>query len=235
MNNIYEFGGTADLLLRFKTEEEVDGVHYAANEPYTFLKDVTIQWNYDQSMKESSGKKTVFSAHDGRPKQLIVSGVSLTQKIAHLIMTSSEDKTYIRTRRERVVCNSEEYLKLNYVPNTNSVFIYNVEGNRIDIQSMNNNIVYGAFNYNEEYLVFYTQQTTGDKYTLEIPYYPYFALDIFMKGNTNKISNDIYMHFDAASLVAVPNLNIMSGGILHTPLVFDIIYARQEEPIVAFE
>ena len=234
MNKIYEFGGVADLLLRFSIEKEIDGVHYAANEPYTFLKDVNIQFNYDHNIKETGGKTSTISTRDGRPKQLVIGGVALTQKIAHLIMTSSEDKTYARTRRERVICNGT-HLRLNYMPDINSIFVYDKEGRKINIQSISDNIVCGNFNHNEEYLVFYTQQATGDKYSFEIPHYPYFELDIFMKGNTNKISNDLYMHFNAASLVAVPNLNITSGGILQTPLVFDIIYARQEEPIVVFE
>lgn len=235
MNKIYEFGGVADLLLRFSIEKEIDGVHYAANEPYTFLKDVNIQFNYDHNVKEIGGKTSTISVRDGRPKQLIIGGVALTQKIAHLIMTSLPDKNYLRTRRERIVCYKDGILVSNYSPQSGSIFAYDSSGDRIAVTHSDNTQIFGDFKCNVEYLIFYEQESAGDKYSFEIPHYPYFELDIFMKGNTNKISNDLYMHFNAVSLVAVPNLNITSGGILQTPLVFDIIYARQEEPIVVFE
>lgn len=225
MNNVYEYGGIADVLLRFKIEKEVGGVHYAANEPYTFLKDVTIQFQYEQTNAQSNARKPVFATNDGRPLQLIINGVPLTQKIANLVLTNSKNTSYMRTRRERVICDSNGKLNLCYESN-GEIFVYNTNMERVT----------DNYSPNEEYLVFYQQEVEqGDKYSFEVPFYPYFELDIFMKGNTNKITNDIYMHFDAASLASVPNFNIMSGGILNTPLVFNLIYVNQEEPIIVFE
>jgi hypothetical protein len=167
----------------------------------------------------------VFATNSGRPLQLVINGVPLTQKIANLVLTSDKQTSYKRTRRERVICDKDGKLNLCY-ESTGDIFVYNKNMERI----MDN------FVPNEEYLVFYQQDVIhGDKYSFEIPFYPYFELDIFMKGNTNKITNDIYMHFDAASLASVPNFNIVNGGILNTPLVFNLIYANQEEPIIVFE
>lgn len=223
MNKVYEFGGIADVLLRFKTETEVNGVHYAVNEPYTFLKDVTVQFQYEQTTSQNSGKKSVFATNEGRPTQLIINGVPLTQKIANLVLTHCADASYTRTRRERIICDADGQLPLRHA-HVGEIFSYDNSMNRV------NNWQPG-----EEYLVFYEEQLTGDKYSFEVPYYPYFTLDIFMKGNTNKISNDVYMHFDAASLASVPNFNIVNGGILNTPLVFNLIYVNQEDPIIVFE
>jgi hypothetical protein len=119
----------------------------------------------------------------------------------------------------------EEGLKLRYEPSDDSMFIFNHEMKRVE----RNNMTEG------EYLVFYQIECEGDKYSFEVPSYGYFSVEVFMKGNTNKISNDVYMHFDALSLATVPNFNIMNGGILNTPLVFNIIYSKQEEPIIVFE
>lgn len=225
MNNVYEYGGIADVLLRFKVEKEVGGVHYAANEPYTFLKDVTIQFQYEQTNAQSNARKPVFATNDGRPLQLIINGVPLTQKIANLVLTSDKNSSYMRTRRERVICDTNGDLQLRY-ESFGDIFVYDKNMERI----------IDNYTPNEEYLVFYQQEVKqGDKYSFEVPFYPYFELDIFMKGNTNKITNDIYMHFDAASLASVPNFNIVNGGILNTPLVFNLIYVNQEEPIIVFE
>ena len=234
MNNIYEFGGIADVLLRLKVEKEIGGVHYAVNEPYTFLKDVNIQFNYEQKDKNVSGKKMTYSFNDGRPNQLIVTGLPLTQKIANLILTQ-DNTTYKRTRREKIFCTTEGQLLINHEALPDSFFVYDSSFNRIDGIVYSDGVLRGSFAAEQDYLVFYQEQMSGDKYSFEVPLYPYFALDIFMKGNTNKITNDVYMHFDAASLVSVPNFNIVNGGILNTPLVFNIVYVNQEEPIIVFE
>lgn len=234
MNNVYEYGGIADVLLRLKIEKEIDGVHYAANEPYTFLKDVNIQFTYEQNDKQSNAKKPVMSFNSGRPSQLIITGLPLTKKIANLILTQN-NTSYKRTRRERIFCTTDGELSINYDALPGSFFVYDASFNRVEANSYNSNIIKGNFLEEQEYLVFYQEELVGDKYSFEVPFYPYFALDIFMKGNTDKITNDVYMHFDAASLVSVPNFNIINGGILNTPLVFNLIYINQEEPIIVFE
>jgi hypothetical protein len=75
----------------------------------------------------------------------------------------------------------------------------------------------------------------GNSYSFEIPYYAYFSIEIFAKGNSNKSTQSIYMNFDAASIASVPNFNILNGGLLNTPLVFKLIYQNQKEPIVVFD
>ena len=236
MNNVYEYGGIADILLRMKVEKEINGVHYEVNEPYTFLKDVSVQLIYDQKESSSGAKRPVLSSNDGRPLQLIVNGVPLSQKVANLILTN-DNTTYKRTKRERIVCKQLGKLFIQFESKI-KVFVYDSNLNKISniyVESSNGQIIHGPFDVDREYLVFYEYESTGDKYSFEIPHYPYFIVEIFMKGNTNKVTNDVYMRFDAASLVSVPNFNIINGGILNTPLVFNLIYTNQEEPIIVFE
>ncbi len=63
-----------------------------------------------------------------------------------------------------------------------------------------------------------------------MPHYPYWQLEVQVKGNTNKYSHDLYMFFPAASLITVPTLSAYNGEIFSTPLVFDLIYKGQDEP-----
>ena len=64
----------------------------------------------------------------------------------------------------------------------------------------------------------------------EMPHYPYWQLEVQVKGNTNKYSHDLYMFFPAASLITVPTLSAYNGEIFSTPLVFDLIYKGRDEP-----
>ena len=212
MNNVYEYGGIADVLLRLKVEKEINGVHYSANEPYTFLKDVQINFLYEQNDAQSNGRKPVLSTNAGRPTQLSITGVPLTSKIADLILTREENTMYNRTRREKQYCSQKGVLQLNYTPIDGSIYVYDEKFNKINVQYNGITITSADIELDKTYLVFYQELFTGDKFNFEIPHYPYFTLDIFVKGNTNKISNDVYMHFDAASLNMVPNFNIINGG-----------------------
>lgn len=234
-NNIYEFGGIADILIKLKIDKEINGVTYQAGEPYTFLKDVVINFNYQQQDSLATAKTNVLSANSGRPSQIVVSNIPFTQKIADLMLTRDTTTIYNRTRREMVTCEKDGELLLSYQPNDSIVFVYDKNFNRVTVNNMHGTILYGQFVAETNYLVFYQELAAGNKYSFEIPFYPYFQADIFMKGNTNKITNGVYMHFDALSLVSVPNFNIISGGMLNTPLVFNVIYKGQPEPIIVFE
>ena len=234
-NNIYEFGGIADVILKFKTNKTVDGVSYQAGEPYTFLKDVDIRFVYDQESSLTGGKKNSLSANSGRPTQIAIGNIPFSRKIANLMLTQDNSTLYTKTKREKIFCEEEGKLMTHGVPTADTVFVYDSNFMRISVDTVEDSILYGNFEVNMEYLVFYGELCTGDKYGFEIPHYPYFELDIFMKGNNNKISNTIYMNFPALGLVSVPNFNIISGGMLNTPLVFNVIYTGQPEPIIVFE
>ena len=233
MNNIYEFGGVADVLLRFKTEQTICGKKYAAGEPYALIKNIYVSFNYDEKTSTQGAKKPLLSAREARPDQISLSRVPLTQKIANLVLTSNAGANYTRTRMESVNCYVEGELETNY-ESVGEVFVYDEDMNRVECEAKDN-MVYGDFEMDKKYSVFYKSEAVGDIYQFEVPYYPYMELEIFMKGNTNKISNDVYMNFNAVSLVSVPDFNIYEGGILNTPLVFNIVYARQEEPFIVFE
>ena len=234
-NNIYEFGGIANVLIRCKTAQTICGKSYKPHEPYTLLKDVYVNYTYEQKDSMSAAKKPVLSANSGRPTQITISKVPLTQKIANLVLTADDNSFYNKTRMETVNCLTNGELFVNYKPIDGTLYVYDQEMNLIEGVVLQEQTIHGAFVADSKYMVFYEELAAGDKYTFEIPYYPYFEIDVFIKGNTNKISNDVFMHFDAVSLVAVPNFNIYEGGILNTPLVFNVIYTHQEEPFVVFE
>lgn len=232
-NNIYEYGGIADVLIKCKTKTIIGDVEYKAHEPYTFLKDVSVNFDYGKSASDITVKRPIISIIDGAPHTIRIGSVPLTQKIANLMLTPAQ-QNYSRARRELIFCNNAGELCINYAAQRD-VFVYDDSFNQIHVTEFTPNIIYGDFVQDVQYLVFYVEECVGNKYSLQTPSYPYFEIDIFMKGNTNKITNDVYMHFDAVSVISTPNLNINGGGILSAPLTFSIIYAHQEEPIIVFE
>jgi hypothetical protein len=234
-NQLYEFGGTADVLIKCKTERTIDGITYQAGEPYTMLKDVTIQLDYEQTSHSANAKTPIMDTRDGRPYQLIIGGVPLNRKITNLILSKDQD-LYTYTKKEIITCWEEGVLQLiEECKGNDEFYCYDSDFTRVSAEIKDDYTkLYGNFVKDQQYLVFYTATGVGNGYKFEIPHYAYFSIEIFAKGNTDKRTNNLYMAFDAASLVSVPEFNILSGGLLNTPLVFRLIYQYQKEPIVVF-
>ena len=234
MNNpLYEFGGTADVLITCKTKRTIGTTEYDANEPYTLLKDVEIGFEYDQNSKNANASKPVFSSQNAYPSSLSIYGVPLNKKVADLIFTT-KTANYAKTHKEQIFCDTNGQLILSQAPVNNEIFCYNEQLDKITITEVAEDHVVGDFISGEKYLVFYKVAQAGNIYSLDVPYYAYFSIEIFVKGNKDKIAGNLYMKFDAASLQTVPNLNIVDGGLLNTPLVFDLIYKNQGEPFIVF-
>ena len=235
MNKIYEFGGVADVIIRCNSERTIGGIKYAEGEPYTCLKDVTVQLSYEQHAVETSGSKTVVSHRDGRPYQIIINNVPVTKKICNLILTSDKNE-HTQTIKQVISCEQEGRLLLPQPAVNKPVYCYINEFDQIPVVlNMQTNELEGEFVVGQQYLVFYEIAIVGDSYSFEIPSYGWFSVEIYAKGNIDKTTNTAYMHFSAASLIAVPALNIINGGLFSTPLIFRLIYQNQPEPIIVFE
>ena len=234
-NKLYEIGGVVDVFIKIKIPTTINNISYQPNETYTILKDVVVNLNYDQNSSNITAKNPVISAQNTKPSQISIYGVPFTQKICNLIMSLKPQKTYNKTEESICLCEDGKIF-LPYVPVENSIFIYDKEHNRLaDFEVDGDCIICGNFVEDDKYRVIYQREVNADLFGLEIPHYPYFSLEIQGKGNSDKVSTNMFMWFDSVSLVTVPNINFTNDGIMNTPLVFDIIYRNQQDPIVGFE
>ena len=233
MNNLYEYGGIADVLIKPNIDMVIGNKTYKANEPYTILRDVQVNLLYEQINSNIAAKKPVGSSQAARPYQIAISNITLTQKVCNLILTKDEESNYTKTVNEKIIAENES-LYLSNEPINNNIFVYDSSFAAAVVENTEANILTGDFIDGQEYLVFYDITDSGSKYKLEVPHYPYFTFEITAKGNDNKTTSDVYFKFPAVSIVTVPNFNIVYNNILNTPLVADIIYLRQEEPTIIF-
>lgn len=230
MNKLYELGSVVDILIKPNTDTVIGNKTYKANEPYTVLKDVSVGLIYEQISSDITAKKPINSSQKARPYQITINDIQLTQKILDLILTRIENTDYIRTIKE--ICIAEKNsIYLNNEP-IKDLFIYDKSGSAVRVDNIEDNIVSGNFNDGESYLVFYESKIDNVIYSFEMPHYPYFTLEINGKGNTDKNTSSIYCKFPAVSLVSIPNINFINEDILNSPLIFNIIYQNQKEPII---
>lgn len=230
-NKVYEFGGLVDILIKCKTPMEIAGKNYAANEPYTLLRDVGIAFTYADSNKTGVGDKTVFTERSGRPDTIMIYNVPFNSKILNLAFTT-KDNHYIATKSNIISCWETGIL---YVDTAiaGQVWCYDNNNNLLEttIVDAAAGKISGNFVVDETYKVFFDADYIGTKYSLEVPYYPYFELEIFGRGNVDKSTSEMYMHFYAASFISTPQFT-PRNGIFDLPLQFKFIYTGQEEPII---
>lgn len=233
MNNLYEYGGIADVLIKPNIDMVIGNRSYKANEPYTVLRNVQVNLLYEQISSDITAKKSISSSQIARPYQISINNITLTQKVCNLILTKAENDTYNKTINEKIIAEKGS-LYLSDEPINDNIFVYDSSFSAISVENAEANVLSGDFVDGQEYLVFYDITDSGNKYKLEIPHYPYFTFEITGKGNDNKMTSDIYFKFPAVSIVTVPNFNIVYNNILNSPLIANIIYLHQEEPTIIF-
>lgn len=223
MNNLYEFGGMCDVVIKCNSERKIGNKTYAAGEPYTILKDVFVNIGYRNTTSEASAKNNIAAHRSGMPDLVNLSNLTLTTKVCDLIATRVQPQTitkyYTAIGEDGVI-----YLPETFV--SNSTYVYNRNERFVDY-SENEDRLTGQFVEGGEYLIFYSVLVDNTYYDFNVPSYGYFTLDIIGKGNLDKKTKNVYIHLPAVSLISTPVFDLINGNILNTPLQFECIHRGQ--------
>ena len=225
MNDLYEFGGSCNVIIRCNSERKIGGVTYSANEPYTILENVFVNLGYKNITSQGNAKNNIVATRQGLPDTIDISNVVLTDKVSCLIAEKISSQTigkyYYGTAEDGVIYLPEH-------PVDEQIFIYHRNSRLKDFVVQNDTVV-GDFIDQEQYLIFYNTIATNSCFDFETPHYGYFSLEIIGVGNTDKVSKEVYIRIPAASLMSVPIFDLVNGNILHAPLQFQIIHQNQNK------
>lgn len=225
MNNLYEFGGSCDVVIRCNTRRKIGNSTYEINEPYTILRDVFVNINYSNITSESSARNNILAAKQGLPDSVLISNITLTDKVNCLIAEKISPKTigkyYTATAENKTIYLPE-------IPVNNNIYVYN-KNEPIRAFTRDGEKLVGDFIDYETYLIFYEILSEKDCFNFDTPSHGYFCLEIYGKGNTDKVSEDVYIKIPAVSLMSVPVFDMVNGDILHAPMQFKIIHLNQEK------
>ena len=226
MNDLYEFGGLCDVVIRCCSARTIGGKNYIANEPYTKLEDVYVNIEYVTTSSEANAKQNILNTRVGLPNRVQILNTPLTKKVCDLITTSITAQTIGKT-----YCGEASGNKI-YLPETpcdNQLFIYDKE-QRVDNFRVEGYIITSDnFINGKQYLIFYNVLAEGNCFDFTTPHYGYFCLEITGKGNTDKTTTDMYIKIPAASLASTGVFDFVRGNILKSPLVFMCIHQNQEQ------
>ena len=227
-NNLYEYGGSCDVIIRCASERTIGGKHYAANEPYTKLENVFVDLQYATINSEQRGKENVLAARSAFPHIINIRGLTLTNKINQLIATKIEPQTISRS------CTVKVSDGVGYLPekaNPNNLFVYNGNERISNVTlSPDGDKITGELEEGSTFLVFYEVNASTPSFDLTAPHFGYFTIEVIGHGNVDKRSKEIYMKFPACSLMSNAVFNFINGNILNAPLQFECIYKNQQTP-----
>lgn len=226
-----EFGSEATLLIKAKNEIKIGDRNYAPNQVYALFKDVNIQFQYDTIDSNIAAKRTIFAGDiDSFPSKINIYNLPFIQKVIDLTFVKQNEKKFLTALETVNAENGKAYLNHNAAANLvvikdkavlpQSDYSYN--GNELSIED-------------GTYIISYDYLAEGNAYNLDAPFYPYFAAEIIVTGNTNKQTNKIHLVFPAIKISQVPKLQFTNEGVCSTPLTCDIIYKGQDSPYMVIE
>ena len=231
-NSLIEIGSKANIVLRFKTATNINGINYAANEPYLYLKDVNVVINYSNQDKTGQTDINVIANSDIKPRTVIVGGFSFSRKIASLLAcykdsNLSYNQTLFKSLKGARGENDTEgkIILLDDIVIDDNLFVYDSNFNKITVthDAALNSLNSADILNDEEYLVSFSTEKFGTKFDLNKPHIPYMSLEVQGIGNINKIKKEILMYFDKVSLSTVINFTFIQDDMINVPLEFYII------------
>lgn len=232
-NSLIEIGSKANVILRFKTRVEVNGVCYEPGEPYLFLKDVNVVVNYRKHDAVADTNVNVMAYSDIKPRSVIIGGVSFSRKLAALLAGfSATDEIYNPTlfrtlAAEKEVGDSEGIIFLtDEIDATKEFFVLDENMERVDDVTYDNGInalISENFENSKQYLISFSTVRRGTKFDLNKGHIPYISLEIQGVGNIDKIGKEIMMYFDKVSLNSEIQFTFIQGDMINVPLEFYII------------
>lgn len=129
LNNVFAFGNKAQVIIRFASGRNINGVAYAAQQPYTILDNVEVSFRYDGAIVnvdhqgQSAGR--LISTKRDFPTEVSINNVTLNSKLSELLFDVVDDESIVT----RILDSNESGLSpVLFLEDTASDFFFFVDG-----------------------------------------------------------------------------------------------------------
>lgn len=226
LNNVFAFGNKAQVIIRFASGRNINGVAYAAQQPYTILDNVEVSFRYDGSIVnvdhqgQSAGR--LISTKRDFPTEVSINNVTLNSKLSELLFDVVDDESIVT----RILDSNESGLSsVLFLADTASDFFFFVDGvvsTNYVWDNINKTFTINDYDEEKHYLVFYKEKIAAPKYHLSSPNNAYFTLEIFSQGNKSNELMNVYLNLAKCSLLIDKQTSMAQVNNTVT-LVFSII------------
>lgn len=231
-NSLIEIGSKADVIIRFKSATNINGRAYKPNEPYLFLKDVSVWINYSNQDKTGSTDINVVAHSDIKPRTVSISSVPFSRKLASLLATYEGQVEFYPTMARTLMANRENgdpegiIFLVDEFAETKDWFVLDQNFDLVE------DVVYDEdlnalksenFIDSNQYYISFASVRNGNKLSLKKPAIPYMSMEIQGIGNIDKETKRVVMYFDKVSLNSLMYFTFIQGEMINVPLEFHII------------
>ena len=201
INSIFKNGNKVNVLIRNKYAQQIGSYTLADNEPYTYITDVSIFFNYNQEDVSITQKGHVLSSAQDYPDSITIYNVPFTDKVSSLALIKNAAPVYKTNIMTVTAANNTIYLQNSECYN---VYLYNNDNQLLGYFEQTDNYITGEELIDgEQYKVFYNYLVPSDdsiSYELASPHFAYFTLEIFGEGNINDTTSALYLKLNKCSL-----------------------------------
>lgn len=224
MTKNIDFSGNSNVIIRAYEDYTINGIEYKKNQIITYLNNINFSLIMESNSKVIKTTKTKAHFTDFIPLQAAISNITLTSGIADLIFADKNSDAMYIPALEKSLSDSSGILFLNQIDfDLDSIFIYQ-DGQVITGYTVDSAGQVSGLNPDTEYLISYEVKTEIEQnYTIARRNLPYFSIEVFNRGNVNAEGKDLLIKIPKVALTGVPDLNLSSGALISTELIFKII------------
>lgn len=197
------------------------------NQPYTFLKDVSVTLSFDNINRDTDvADKTLLSFNHDTLDEVRISNVKLTDKILALLYQENKDAP-LYSKREVYTSDEEGKVYLNTTGTLYQVFIYNSDGDlEYAFGELTTNIL-TLSRSEEDYIIYYS--FIGEKsYFFDKTQNIYITLDLDSVGNENDGTQDMSIHIQKGLIKVDKGMYFNRSGSNTVDLTIKVIHTNQD-------
>lgn len=231
VNDIFAYGSTVDVLLKIKSARTIDGVSYATNEPYTFLNNVRVSFEYNNASVNIHASQPLIGWKEDFPTTLIITGAPSSKKVSALLFKKVADSSVVsRYLNNTDLSGGELFLDVS----AKDFFLYkdDVKDTGYTFDNVSGLFTITDYDVNKKYRLFYNETITKQGYSFESPNNAYFTIEIRGVGNKNGETMNVFMKLSSCALLAEKITNFDGAESNGVNLVFSIIKSNEPDYLV---
>lgn len=213
MNNLVEISGTGSIVLKPLADFTVNETLYKAHELFYAQDGCQVQFMYSNVMRKANqGQINLLAEHALSLQQLVVSYLPLTTKI--LSFYKNKHTGGVRCPVVETSVAGPGLIMLRKIPLEGTIEVMD-DSAAFTYDENYNAIVSDDFEEGQNYTVYYEIEQNVSTFNLNdySPDFPYFSVDILMKGNFNKETRDFHIHIPRAAVQLSPAMGLINDVI----------------------
>lgn len=233
MSNLYEFGGSANVILKAICDFTVNDTSYTKGDVVFCFQDVNVRFTYNETIKDKTVAGRNLMAYDERKlNAMLIDSTPLTKDFIELFATKTSNDFEKPVIEELDIVDNTFYPT--QIPSNNKIFIIG-EGQHTfshefidEAETLIECTLDGEGSITGRHECIYDVKVDKPKFDINNNYtLPYFKAQITTEGNVDKTTSSLYFEVPRVSLLTRPEYSL-NNQVTAQELAFKIISDKSE-------